>query len=303
MIIITGPTATGKTTRAVSLARRINGEIISADSRQVYRRMDIGTGKDLEEYGEIPYHLIDIAEPGEVYNLYRFLTDARKAVSEIESKGKIPVVCGGSGMYVEALARGTVMPEVPRNDSLRQSLEGKSLDELREILSGMKQLHNTTDTDTVKRAVRAIEIQTFYSGNPEKAIVSGSAQEGWKQPLIIGVMTDRETRRSKITSRLHSRLSSGMVDEVKSLLDSGVSVGSLLAYGLEYRFITQYLTGAMSYDEMVAKLEIAIHQFAKRQMTWFRGMERRGLHVEWLSADLSEEEFNDKVLELCASRL
>ena len=302
MIIITGPTATGKTARAVSLARRINSEIVSADSRQVYRRMDIGTGKDIEEYGEIPYHLIDIVEPGEVYNLYRFLTDARAAVSKIEHEGKTPVVCGGSGMYVEALARGTIMPEVPRNEQLRASLQGKTIEELRDILSGMKQLHNTTDTDTVQRAIRAIEIQTFYSQNPEKTIVSQSSTEDWEQPLIIGVMTDRETRRKNITARLHSRLDSGMVDEVRNLLASGVSADSLLAYGLEYKYLTLYLTRKISYDEMVEKLEIAIHQFAKRQMTWFRGMERRGLHVEWLSSDLPDDQFNDRVLELCASR-
>lgn len=302
MIIITGPTATGKTARAVDLARRIGGEIVSADSRQVYRRMDIGSGKDLDEYGDLPYHLIDIADPGEVYNLYRFLNDSRNACRDIERRGKQAVVCGGSGMYVEALARGTVMPEVPRNEKLREKLEGKALDELRSILASMKTLHNNTDTDTVQRAVRAIEIQQYYIENPDNA-PDLSARPATKQPVIIGVMTDRETRRSRISHRLSERLDAGMIEEVKRLLDEGVDPERLLAYGLEYRFVTEYILGKLTYSEMKSRLEIAIHQFAKRQMTWFRGMERRGLHIDWLDASLGKDEFTDKILEICSSRL
>lgn len=301
MIIITGPTATGKTARAVDLARRIGGEIVSADSRQVYRRMDIGSGKDLCEYGEVPYHLIDIAEPGEVYNLYRFLNDSRNACRDIENRGKQAIVCGGSGMYVEALARGTVMPEVPRNEELRTKLAGKSLDELRSILSSMKTLHNNTDTDTVQRAVRAIEIQQYYIENPDKSPDS-SVRRATKQPVIIGVSIDRETRRSRISRRLNERLDAGMIEEVRRLMDEGVDTERLLAYGLEYRFVTEHILGRLSYSEMKARLEIAIHQFAKRQMTWFRGMERRGLHIDWLDASLGKDEFTDKILEICSYR-
>ncbi len=301
MIIITGPTATGKTKRAVDLAKRIGGEIVSADSRQVYRRMDIGTGKDLSEYGDVAYHLIDIAEPGEVYNLYRFLDDAHRAVNDIESRGCTAIVCGGSGMYVEALAKGTVLPSVPQNPELRESLRGKTLTELRDILSRMKQLHNTTDTDTVARAIRAIEIQSYYMEHPEEA-PSDVATLNNPQPLIIGVMTDRETRRRRITERLHSRLSQGMVDEVRNLLDLGVSADRLICYGLEYKFLTLYITGQITYDELVSQLEIAIHQFAKRQMTWFRGMEKRGLHIDWLPAEMPSDEFTDRILSLCEQR-
>lgn len=301
MIIITGPTATGKTSRAVHLAKALNGEIISADSRQVYRKMNIGTGKDLCEYDSVNYHLIDIAEPGEVYNLYQFLKDARTALDDIESRGKTAIVCGGSGMYVEALAKGTIMPEVPKNDVLREALNGKTLLELREILASMKTLHNSTDTDTIARALRAIEIQDYYNRHPEIPLPDKQPY-GWKQPLIIGVMTDRDTRRERISRRLKARLEEGMVNEVQDLLSSGVDPERLIAYGLEYRFLTLYLTGELQYDEMITKLEIAIHQFAKRQMTWFRGMERRGLHVDWLSADLPPEIFTNKVIDLWEAR-
>lgn len=302
MIVITGPTASGKTARAVSLARLTDGEIISADSRQVYRDMDIGSGKDISEYGNTPYWMIDVAEAGEVFNLYRYLDGARRAIDDISSRGKLPIVCGGSGMYVEALVRGTRLPEVPENPPLREALSGKSLDELRDILAGMKTLHNTTDTDTPARAIRAIEIQTYYDANPELAPAIGSAEpnEGSPahQPLIIIVDVDRETRRERITRRLDLRLKEGMVEEVRKLLDRGIPPEILINYGLEYRFLTRYILGELTYDEMRRQLEIAIHQFAKRQMTWFRGMERRGLKVNYLSGSLSDEEFNARVLDL-----
>ena len=298
MIIITGPTATGKTARAVDLARRIGGEIISADSRQVYRGMDIGSGKDLAEYGDIPYHMIDVAEAGEVYNLYRWLRGARDAVADIESRGRQAIVCGGSGMYVETLARGTTLPEVPANPGLRKSLQGKSLEELRGILASLKTLHNTTDTDTCARAIRAIEIQTYYADHPE-ADPAAETPVPEAQPLIVAVDIDRDTRRARITRRLDMRLESeGMVDEVRRLLDCGVDAGILINYGLEYRFITRHLLGELTYDEMRRQLEIAIHQFAKRQMTWFRGMERRGFVINWLPASLGRDEFTDRIIRL-----
>lgn len=298
MVIITGPTASGKTRRAVDLARAIGGEIVSADSRQVYRGMDIGTGKDLDEYGSVPFHLIDVAEAGEVYNLFRWLREARRAVADIEGRGRQAIVCGGSGMYVEALARGTVLPEVDPMPGLRESLRDKSLDELRDILAGMKALHNTTDTDTRARAIRAIEIQTYYQAHPELDPMKPSTAPPSEQPLIICVDVDRDTRRRLITERLDARLAGGMVKEVKGLLDRGVPREILINYGLEYRFITLHLTGILSFEEMRRQLEIAIHQFAKRQMTWFRGMERRGFNLNWLPATMGREEFTRSVLNL-----
>ncbi len=298
MIIITGPTATGKTSRAVALARAINGEIVSADSRQVYRGMDIGSGKDLSEYGDVPYHMIDIADAGEVYNLYRYLADARMAIDSVESRGRQAIVCGGSGMYVEALARGTVLPPVPRNDALRESLANLSLDELREILASMKTLHNTTDTDTRARAIRAIEIQTYYVEHPEMDPNAMTAATPSSQPLIIGVETDRDTRRARIERRLDERLAEGMIDEVRSLLARGVDPQILINYGLEYRFITRHLLGELSLEEMRSGLLIAIHQFAKRQMTWFRGMERRGFTIKWLPASMTSDQFTAAAIDL-----
>lgn len=298
MIIITGPTATGKTSRAVALARAINGEIVSADSRQVYRGMDIGSGKDLSEYGDVPYHMIDIADAGEVYNLYRYLADARMAIDSVESRGRQAIVCGGSGMYVEALARGTVLPPVPRNDALRESLANLSLDELREILASMKTLHNTTDTDTRARAIRAIEIQTYYVDHPEMDPNAMTAATPSSQPLIIGVETDRDTRRARIERRLDERLAEGMIDEVRSLLARGVDPQILINYGLEYRFITRHLLGELSLEEMRSGLLIAIHQFAKRQMTWFRGMERRGFTIKWLPASMTSDQFTAAAIDL-----
>lgn len=298
MIIITGPTATGKTSRAVDLARAIGGEIVSADSRQVYRGMDIGSGKDLDEYGEVPYHLIDVADAGEIYNLYRYLADARVAIDSIAARGRQAIVCGGSGMYVEALARGTVLPPVPRDEKLRASLSDKSLEELRDILASMKTLHNTTDTDTHARAVRAIEIQTYYALHPDLDPAASPSSPQSDQPLIIGVETDRDTRRARIERRLDQRLASGMIEEVRTLLNRGVDPQILINYGLEYRFITRHLLGELTLEEMRSKLLIAIHQFAKRQMTWFRGMERRGFKINWLSSALSPDDFTAAVLSL-----
>lgn len=298
LIVITGPTASGKTRRAVSLARLIGGEIISADSRQVYRGMDIGTGKDLSEYGEVPCHLIDICPAGYKYNLYEYLRDYRRARAEILGRGHVPIVCGGTGLYVESILKGLALPEVPANPELRASLEGKSLAELTAILEGMKTLHNTTDVDTAKRAIRAIEIQTYYDLHPDEAEqATPHPEEG---AVVIGVEVDRETRRRRITERLHARLDEGMIEEVRGLLDSGVAPEDLIYYGLEYKYLTLHLTGRLTREEMVSQLEIAIHQFAKRQMTWFRGMERRVGPITWLPSTLSEEEFNLKVMEKCS---
>ena len=289
LIVITGPTASGKTGRAVHLAKAIGGEIISADSRQIYRGMDIGTGKDIEEYGDVPVHLIDICPAGYKYNLFEFLRDFSAAKDDIVSRGKFPILCGGTGLYVESVLKGLRLPEVPANPELRQSLEGKSLDELTSILSSMKVLHNVTDVDTAKRAIRAIEIQTYYQQHPDAA--RQAEPHPLTDALVIGVEIDRESRRRRITQRLHSRMEQGMVEEVRRLLDSGIPADDLIYYGLEYKFLTLYLTGELTLEEMTSRLEIAIHQFAKRQMTWFRGMERRGFTIHWLPWDMPEDEF------------
>lgn len=296
LIVITGPTASGKTRRAVELAREIDAEIISADSRQIYRGMDLGTGKDLEEYGEVPVHLIDICPAGYKYNLFEFLRDFAAARADIESRGKRTILCGGTGLYVESVLKGLQLPEVPENPQLRRSLVGKSLEELTVMLSAMKDLHNVTDVDTVKRAIRAIEIQTYYHEHPEAAVKA--VPNPMTDAVVIGVEIDRESRRRRITERLQSRLEAGMIEEVRRLLDSGIAPDDLIYYGLEYKFLTLHLTGQMSREEMVSGLEIAIHQFAKRQMTWFRGMERRGFPINWLPYDLPSETFNAKALEL-----
>lgn len=297
LLVITGPTASGKTSRAVDVARVINGEIISADSRQIYQGMDIGTGKDLCEYGGVPYHLIDICPAGYKYNLYEYLRDFNIAFSNISQRGKMPILCGGTGMYVESVLNGLNLPQVPENPQLRKSLDGKSLEELTQILSSMKTLHNNTDVDTEKRAIRAIEIQTYYNEHPEEAVLA--VPNPINDAVIVGVDIDRENRRERITQRLHSRLNDGMVDEVKSLLNSGVEPEKLIYYGLEYKFLTQYVIGELSYEQMVADLEIAIHQFAKRQMTWFRGMEkRRGFKIHWLPWNMSKEGFVENVIKL-----
>lgn len=293
VIAIVGPTASGKTRRAVSMARAINGEIISGDSRQVYRGMSIGTGKDIGEYGEVPYHLIDIADAGDKYNLHRYLKDARNALHDITLRGRRPIICGGTGLYVESLLNGLALPDVPENTELRERLEEKTLGELTHILQSMKQLHNVTDVDTCKRAIRAIEIQTYYIEHPEMA---DNTVPDPINSVVIGVDISRELRRQRITERLHRRLEEGMVEEIRRLIASGISADDLIYYGLEYKYVTEFVIGKLSYDEMVSQLQIAIHQFAKRQMTWFRGMERRGYHIHWLSAGLSDDEFTHEAL-------
>lgn len=287
VLMVTGVTACGKTSRAVTLARALGGEIVSADSRQVYRGMDIGTGKDLGEYGDVPVHVLDVVPAGYRYNLYEYLRDARACIDDIEFRGHLPIVCGGTGLYVESLARGTRLPEVPENPVLRKSLEGKSLAELTEILAGMKRLHNTTDVDTAKRAIRAIEIETYYAEHPElAAAVKGNGDD--RRYAIICLDIDRESRRERISRRLRSRLDDGMLDEARRLMAEGVDADTMLYYGLEYKFMALHLTGALSYDEMVSGLETAIHQFAKRQATWFRGMERRGFTLHHVPYDIPD---------------
>ncbi len=300
MLFITGPTASGKTRRGVEIARAIGGEIISADSRQLYRGMDIGTGKDLEEYDGIPYHLIDICQPGYRYNLFEYLRDFEQAKADIDSRGAVPVVCGGTGLYIESIIKGIQLPPVPENRELRDSLKGKSIDELKEILKQYKTLHNTTDVDSCQRAIRAIEIAKYYHDNPTQGELT--RPKPISDAIVIGVDIPRDERRLRISRRLHSRLEAGMVDEVRRLIDEGVSPENLMYYGLEYKFLTQYVIGQLSYSEMVSALETAIHQFAKRQMTWFRGMERRGTPIHWLPYDLSTDDFINRVLELMPER-
>ena len=289
LISVVGPTACGKTALAVAVARELGGEIISADSRQVYRGMDIGTGKDIAEYSEggspVPYHLIDIVDAGEKYNLFEFQKDFLYAYNDINARGALPIMCGGSGLYVESVLKGYRLIPVPENSELRARLEEKSLEELTEILASYKQLHNTTDVDTKKRAIRAIEIEEHYARTPEK-----EREFPMLRSLLIGVDVDREVRRERISRRLRARIDEGMVEEVKQLLESGITPEQLIYYGLEYKFVTLYITGVMNLDDMVKGLETAIHQFAKRQMTWFRGMERRGLKINWMDASLPIDE-------------
>lgn len=297
LITIIGPTASGKTAFAAALAARLDTEIISGDSRQVYRSMDIGTGKDLADYvvdgKQIPYHLIDICNPGDKYNVFEYQHDFHKAFEEIRKKGKLPILCGGTGMYIESVLRGFKLLDVPQNPALRESLKGKSLAELEQILASYKVLHNKTDVDSAQRAIRAIEIEEFY-----KTEAPDKREYAPINSLIIGVDIDRELRREKISRRLRTRLDEGMVDEVRAILATGVKPEDLIYYGLEYKFLTLYIIGQLTYDEMVSQLEIAIHQFAKRQMTWFRGMERRGLHIHWLDATLPTDEKINNVLAL-----
>ena len=296
LYVITGPTASGKTSKAVALARAIGGEIISADSRQIYRGMDIGTGKDLEEYQDVPYHLIDICDAGYKYNLYQYLRDYQIAYDDIRNRGRRAVLCGGTGLYVESVLKGIQLPEVPENTELRQSLQGKTLEELTDMLSKMKRLHNTTDVDSCKRAIRAIEIQDYYQKHPEQEVKT--EPHPIENAVIVGVEIDVENRRRRITERLKARLDAGMADEIRGLIEGGVSPDDLIYYGLEYKFVTQYVTGELTYEEMFNLLEIAIHQFAKRQMTWFRGMERRGFTIHCLKWSLSHEEFVNQVMAL-----
>ncbi len=296
LIVILGPTASGKTHRAVSLARAIDGEIISADSRQVYSGMDIGTGKDIDEYGDVPYHLIDICPAGYKYNLYEYLRDFDHVFADIKKRGKNAILCGGTGLYIESVLNGLKLPEVPENKELRDELSAYSLEELTKMLAAMKSMHNTTDVDNKKRAIRAIEIQTYYNAHPQAA--AAAQPHPISDALIIGIDIDREVRRQRISHRLDARLLAGMVNEIQELIRLGVKPEDLSYYGLEYKFVTAYVTGKISKEEMHDMLEIAIHQFAKRQMTWFRGMERRGFKINWLPYNLSDEEFNKMVLKM-----
>lgn len=326
LITILGPTASGKTTLATHLALQLNGEIISADSRQIYRGMDLGTGKDLCEYTinghQIPYHLIDIHPAGYKYNLYEYQRDFLKAYDDITTRGTQPILCGGTGLYIEAVLGDYRLLEVPINEPLRQSLEGKTLDELSDILDTYPNYHrhNKTDVDNVKRAIRAIEIADYYANHAEQTttetkptqycppVLGRQAESKGRQTLnsqlstlnyiIIGVDIDRNLRREKITRRLKTRLDEGMLDEVQGLLNSGIHPDDLIYYGLEYKFLTKHLIGELSYDEMFKGLEIAIHQFAKRQMTWFRGMERRGYTINWINADQNIEQKVSQALEI-----
>ena len=299
LITILGPTACGKTSLAVALAYSLHmegqeAEILSGDSRQVYRGMTIGTGKDLDDYTvegyNVPYHLIDICEPGTKYNLFQYQQDFHKAYNEVRGRGALPILCGGTGLYIESVLKGYQLSPVPQNQPLRDKLEGRSLEELTTMLRQLKQqtgsnMHNTTDVDTAQRAIRAIEIETYNLEHPTELRTLPAIPS-----FIIGVNIDRELRREKITQRLRQRLDEGMVDEIRSLLKSGISAEDLMYYGLEYKFITEFVIGQTTYEEMFRQLEIAIHQFAKRQMTWFRGMERRGFTIHWVDAQLPMEQ-------------
>jgi len=298
LVTILGPTATGKTSLAANLAIKIEGEIISADSRQVYRGMDIGTGKDFGDYivngVEVPSHLLDIEDPGIHYNVYRFQSDFIESFEDIRSRGKFPLLCGGSGLYLEAVLKDYKLIQVPPDKELRSKLEGKSLSELIEILKNLKPaLHNKTDVETDRRAIRAIEIENYYRKNPEMEPLLPELKS-----LNIGVKVDRETRRHRISKRLNQRLNEGMLEEVQKLIGSGLTPEQLIYYGLEYKYLTLHLTGRLSYQEMFEQLEIAIHQFAKRQMTWFRGMEKRGTNIHWVDGMLPMEEKLQIILEL-----
>lgn len=289
LLTLLGPTASGKTALAAELAVRLDAEIISADSRQVYRGMDLGTGKDLSDYNvrghQVPYHLIDIADAGYRYNVFEYQRDFLRAYEEVRSRGRLPLLCGGTGMYLESVLKGYRLLPVPENPELRNRLTDKTLEELTEILRSYKTLHNSTDVDTAKRAIRAIEIEEYYRTQAPRERSFPKLKS-----LIIGVSIDRELRREKITRRLRQRLDEGMVEEVRHLIYNGVPPEDLIYYGLEYKYLTLHVIGQLSYDEMFRQLETAIHQFAKRQMTWFRGMERRGFTIHWVDAHLPMEE-------------
>ena len=295
LITILGPTASGKTALAAALAARLDTEIISADSRQLYRGMDIGTGKDLADYvvdgKSIPYHLIDICDPGYKYNVFEYQHDFFRVFTSLRERGLLPILCGGTGLYIEAVLKGYKLLDVPPNPALRERLSGKSLAELEMLLASYKVLHNKTDVDSVQRAIRAIEIEEFY-----RTQAPDVREYAPLHSLIVGVNIDRELRREKISKRLRTRLDEGMVDEVRRILSNGVAPEDLIYYGLEYKFLTLYVIGRLTYEEMVSQLEIAIHQFAKRQMTWFRGMERRGCTIHWLDATLPMADKVDQIL-------
>ena len=302
LITILGPTASGKTSVAAHLAARIGGEIISGDSRQVYRRMDIGTGKDIADYTvdgvNIPYHLIDIAEPGTKYNLFQYQEDFHKAYDDITARGKTAILCGGTGLYIEAVLKGYNLSPVPQNQILRDKLSDKSLDELTAMLIELKQrnhstMHNQTDVDTCQRAIRAIEIETYNLEHPTEERTLPAVEA-----TVIGIDISREDRRQRISNRLKTRLDDGMINEIKGIINSGVDADDLIYYGLEYKYVTEYVVGKISYDEMFTQLEIAIHQFAKRQMTWFRGMERRGTHIHWIDYRLPMEEKVNEIIRI-----
>lgn len=301
LLVITGPTASGKTILAASVADRLNGEIISADSRQVYREMNIGTGKDYNDYivdgKQIPVHLIDIVDPGYKFNVFEYQRLFLESFKDLKSRNKFPVVCGGSGMYVDSIVSGYDLIEVPPDEDLRTELEKKTMEELIIILRSYKDLHNTTDIDTKKRAIRAIEIEHYYSEIKRSEIDYPAFRS-----LVMGVRYDRESRRKLISRRLKERLLNGMVEEVQMLIDKGISIETLLYYGLEYKFIALYLNRRISFDEMFCRLEVAIHQFAKRQMTWFRGMERRGVKIHWLDGDMPREEKVEKIINLLSTQ-
>lgn len=301
LITILGPTASGKTALAVALARRVGAEVLSADSRQVYRGMDIGTGKDLSEYTSdgvvVPYHLIDICPAGSKYNLFEYQRDFYMAYNNIISRGVTPIMCGGTGLYLESILKGYNLMPVPENPGLRQELQGKSLKELTSILSSYKVLHNTTDVDTSKRAIRAIEIEEYYRTHPKE-----TAPHPPIESLVFGIEIDRELRRERITSRLKERLDNGLIEEVGRLLDNGISAQDLIYYGLEYKYVTLYIIGELSYKYLVSELEVAIHQFAKRQMTWFRGMERRGIKIEWIPFEWPVQQKIAHMVELMDSK-
>jgi tRNA dimethylallyltransferase len=297
LITIVGPTASGKTVFAAALADRLNTEIISADSRQVYRAMDIGTGKDKADYTvngrQIPCHLIDICDPGTKYNVFEYQHDFFRVYRQLRERGKLPILCGGTGLYTEAVLKGYRLPDVPRNPALRESLKGKTPAELEKILASYKTLHNKTDVDTPRRAIRAIEIEDYCA----RCAPEPNEYEPLRS-LVIGLDIEREQRREKISQRLRSRLAQGMLDEVRGLLAAGLAAEDLIYYGLEYKYLTLHVTGKLTYEAMVSELEIAIHQFAKRQMTWFRGMERRGISIHWISASLPAEEKIERTLSL-----
>ena len=295
LITILGPTASGKTALAAALAARLDTEIISADSRQLYRGMDIGTGKDLADYvvdgKSIPYHLIDICDPGYKYNVFEYQHDFFRVFTSLRERGLVPILCGGTGLYIEAVLKGYKLLDVPPNPALRERLREKSLPELEILLASYKVLHNKTDVDSVQRAIRAVEIEEFY-----RTQAPDVREYAPLNSLLVGVAIDRELRREKISKRLRARLDEGMVDEVRRILSNGVAPEDLIYYGLEYKFLTLYIIGKLTYEEMVSQLEIAIHQFAKRQMTWFRGMERRGCTIHWLDATLPMADKVEQIL-------